>query len=119
MKRFNPKKCPYEQLLKHRGSAILYVDAANCSISPRIRVTSSTLIPDSDGCLAHSVYDFSGLEGSLDLSQSCFAYYRHPVHNDFRPTKYTETIKKMKKYDRRIKLKIRHIEFYEESVCLM
>jgi len=100
--KFNPKKCPYVQLKKHKGHSIIYVWNNRLNDPDRVRYLSSRPHERWDWPeMGLRFCDFAELDWIDGLSVSCFE-----------GETLIDTINGMKDFDKEAHLKIIHIEFY-------
>lgn len=102
---FNPDQCPYEQLRKHRGHAIMYMGIKYSARGvERMRVVSHEPFSDKYGYHGKCLYARFFIDGStLNWGVSCFAV---------RKEGYQKMINQMENYDSSMNREVLHIDFY-------
>lgn len=105
-KKFNPKKCPYAQLLKHKGAAILFVEHGYNPGRDRIRLVSTKYFLDAWGRKIMCGWRYADMDGPVynGWAESCYNFCRTKSN-------YILIIRAMQRYDRLNNLKILHIDF--------
>ena len=104
---FDPKKCPYKQLLEHNGiSHVLvgYTQRERKGGFSKSRIVTTKKTRARIGGMAHCKYTFLNYLKDSYMT-SCFTYNLHS---------YEQCIRAMERYDKNTDRKIIHIDFYNE-----
>jgi hypothetical protein len=106
IKVFDPKKCPYEQIIEHKGDMIVFVEDIDDHRDGRVRFY------DSQKKILKYSFICTFLDNSQDIGEfetSCFANKHQD--NKFREKTLINEIARMESYDKQSGPKIIHIEF--------